>query len=69
MLVLNALLTFALMVITCPTLVEKKKKNTSVILAHLISDLKIHLNMCAIEQFHLTMLIMLMHEKCKLMIT
>ena len=68
MLVLNALLTFALMVITCPTLVEKKK-NTSVILAHLISDLKIHLNMCAIEQFHLTMLIMLMHEKCKLMIT
>lgn len=25
MLVLNALLTFALMVITCPTLVEKKK--------------------------------------------
>lgn len=68
MLVLNALLTFALMVITCPTLVEKKKK-PSVILAHLISDLKIYLNMCAIEQFHLTMLIMLMHEKCKLMIT
>lgn len=29
MLVLNALLTFALMVITCPTLVEKKKTTLS----------------------------------------
>lgn len=60
MLVLNALVTFALMVITCPTLDKKKKK--TVILAHLISDLEIHLNVCAIEQFHL-MLIMFMHEK------
>lgn len=67
MLVLNALVTFALMVITCPTLVKKKK--ISVIPAHVISDVKICLNACAIEQFHLIILITFVLEKFKLMIT
>lgn len=65
MLVLNALVTFALMVIICPTLVKKRKKWGR---GERISDLKIHLNACAIEQSNHIMLIMSMHEN-RLMIT
>lgn len=64
MLVLNALVTFALMVITCPTLVKKKKKvlsNPST--SHF--RLKIWLNACATEQFYLIMLLMFVRENLR----